>query len=63
MLKLIEHIAIAAADPGVLAQWYCDTLGFSLLVAAPESQTYFVALPGGGILELIPIAPQAPSEP
>lgn len=63
MLKLIEHIAIAATDPGVLAAWYCDTLGFSMLVAAPESQTYFVGLPGGGTLEIIPIAPQAPLEP
>ena len=63
MLKLIEHIAIAASDPASLARWYCDTLGFTMLVAAADSQTYFVGLPGGGILEIIPVAPQAKMDP
>lgn len=63
MFKLIEHIAIAATKPDELAHWYCDTLGFSMLLAAPESQTYFVSLPGGGILEIIPVGPQTNLEP
>lgn len=57
MLKRIEHIAIAAADPTALARWYCDTLGFQLLIAAEESRTYFVGLPGGGIFEIMPAMP------
>ena len=63
MIKGIEHIAIAAHDPAKLAQWYCDTLGFTILVAAADGRTYFVTLPGGGIVEIIAIASQAQSEP
>jgi len=54
MIQAIEHIAIAAADPGGLARWYCDTLGFDMIVASEESKTYFVRLPGGGMLEILP---------
>ena len=61
MINCIEHLAIAANDPASLAQWYCETLGFQLLVAAPENRNYFVAL-SGGIVEIIPIAATAPSE-
>lgn len=53
----IEHIAIAARDPAALAHWYCDALGFSMLVAAAESQTYFVGLPNGGVVEIIAVDP------
>ena len=63
MIKGIEHIAIAAHDPAKLAQWYCDTLGFTILVAAADGRTYFVTLPGGGIVEIIAVAPQAQGEP
>ncbi|MCE7988013.1 MAG: VOC family protein [Caldilinea sp. CFX5] len=62
MLKCVEHIAIAARDPAPLAHWYGETLGFQTIVAAPESRVYFVALPSGGIIEIIPIDPQAPGE-
>jgi catechol 2,3-dioxygenase-like lactoylglutathione lyase family enzyme len=54
MFKTIEHIAIAAADPAGLARWYCDTLNFRMAVADDESQTYFVSLANGGILEILP---------
>lgn len=63
MIKGIEHIAIAAHDPAKLAQWYCDTLDFTILVAAADGRTYFVTLPGGGIVEIISIAPPAQGEP
>ena len=63
MIQALEHLAIAAADPMALAEWYCATLGFDMLVAAPESQTYFVGLPGGGIIEILPIVGAATSPP
>jgi len=59
MLNVIEHIAIAASDPGALARWYCDTLGFALVVASEASQTYFVKLPNGGMVEIIAADPAA----
>lgn len=63
MISAIEHIAIAAHDPAKLAQWYCDTLGFTILVAAADGRTYFITVPGGGIVEIIATAPQAQGEP
>lgn len=59
MINSIEHIAIAASDPAVLADWYCATLGFTMVVARPESKTYFVGLPGGGMVEIIAVDPKA----
>ena len=55
MISFIEHIAIAASDPGALARWYCDTLGFEIVVASEASQTYFVKLPNGGMVEIIAV--------
>ena len=54
MFQHIEHIAIAAAEPTTLAHWYCNLLGFSMLRADDESQTYFIGLAGGGVLEILP---------
>jgi glyoxylase I family protein len=59
MINSVEHIAIAANDPGALARWYCDTLGFTLVVASEDSKTYFVKLPNGGMLEIIAVDPAA----
>jgi len=59
MINSIEHIAIAASDPGTLADWYCDVLGFTLIVASAESKTYFVGLPNGGMVEIIAVDPAA----
>jgi len=63
MIKALEHLAIAATDPAALADWYCATLGFAMLVASPESQTYFVGLTGGGIIEILPVVGAATSQP
>jgi glyoxylase I family protein len=54
MLQHIEHIAIAATAPAQLAQWYCTLLGFTMLRADDDSQTYFIGLAGGGVLEILP---------
>ena len=59
MINFVEHIAIAASDPAALADWYCDTLGFRLVVASESSKTYFVGLPTGGMVEIIAVAPTA----
>lgn len=63
LIKALEHLAIAATDPAALAAWYCDKLGFDMLVASPESQTYFVGLPGGGIIEILPVVGVATGQP
>jgi glyoxylase I family protein len=50
----IEHLAIAASDPAALARWYCETLGFQEAARFESDRTYFVRLPSGGMLEIIP---------
>ena len=60
MIKAIEHIAVVAADPTLLARWYCDTLGFEIAHAHEEHRTYFLRLPEGGILEILPSNDRVP---
>jgi glyoxylase I family protein len=48
----LEHTAIASPDPGRLAQWYVDTLGFVINYA--YGGNYFVKAPNGAMLEIIP---------
>lgn len=52
MIKGIEHTAIASADPGKLAQWYEDTLGF--VINYKGSTAFFVKAPDGTMIEIIP---------
>ena len=33
MICVVEHVAVAAKDTAALARWYCDTLGFRVVVA------------------------------
>lgn len=54
MIRSIEHIAIVAADSKALARWYCGILDFEMILENEDSRTYFVRLPGGGILEFLP---------
>ena len=54
MIQSIEHVAVVADDPRALAEWYCETLGFEMVVSREESQTYFIGLSGGGVLEILP---------
>ena len=53
MVKGIEHTAIASADPGALADWYVNTLGFA--VNYRGSTAVFVKAPDGTMLEIIPL--------
>ena len=48
----LEHTAIASPDPGALAQWYVDTLGFHINFR--YDQFFFVKAANGTMLEIIP---------
>jgi glyoxylase I family protein len=54
VITSIEHLAIASADPAALARWYCETLGFEEAATFGSERTYFVRLPLGGMLEIVP---------
>ena len=51
MIKNIEHIAIFAADPKALVDWYCEHLGFRV-VTEDSGNFYFIALPNGDMIEV-----------
>jgi len=48
----LEHTAIASPDPGALAQWYVDKLGF--IINFRYDAFFFVKAPNGTMLEIIP---------
>ena len=52
MFKGLEHTAIASPDPGKLANWYVETLGFCINFV--YGGNYFVKAPDGAMLEIIP---------
>jgi len=52
MFKGLEHTAIASPDPGKLAQWYVDYLGFR--INHTYDGNYFVRATNGSMLEIIP---------
>ena len=54
MFEAIEHVALVADDPSALATWYQDVLGFRLIRSSEAAQSYFLDLPGGGVLEILP---------
>lgn len=52
MFTGLEHTAIASPDPGKLARWYVDSLGF--VINFEYDGNYFVKAPNGAMLEIIP---------
>ncbi len=52
MIQGIEHTAIATPDPAALAQWYVDTLGFTINYRG--STAVFAKAPNGSMIEFIP---------
>lgn len=52
MIQGIEHTAIATPDPAALAQWYADTLGFTINYRG--SSAVFAKAPDGSMIEFIP---------
>ncbi len=51
MIVGIEHIAIGTPDPQKLAQWYVETLGFS--INYNSGRTVFAKAPNGSMIEFI----------
>jgi glyoxylase I family protein len=52
MVTGLEHTAIASPDPGRLATWYVDFLGFTINYRYEAN--VFVKAPDGSVLEIIP---------
>jgi len=50
----MEHIGLCADNPKSLAEWYVKTLGFKIVHALDERQTYFIRARDGGMLEIYP---------
>ncbi len=63
MITGIEHTAIASPDPHRLAQWYVDTLGFTINYRSASSKTVFVRTPDGSMIEIIEAANPAAGNP
>ena len=59
MITSVEHLALAASDPAALARWYCETPGFEEAATFEADRTYFIRLPSGGMLEIIPASTDA----
>jgi catechol 2,3-dioxygenase-like lactoylglutathione lyase family enzyme len=55
VFKGIEHFAIAAKNTDLLAQWYCENLGFRIAHKNEKKPpTYFIRGEEGSMLEIIP---------
>jgi glyoxylase I family protein len=54
MINGIEHVGLAAVDPGALVNWYTRMLDFSIVRALPERSTYFIRARNGGMIEVYP---------
>ena len=59
MLSHIGHFGIAAKDTEVLCKWYCDVLGFKVVIETPKTESrphpvYFIQLGNKIVIELIP---------
>lgn len=52
MYQGLEHTAIASPNPGALAKWYVDYLGFHINFT--YDVFFFVKAPNGSMLEIIP---------
>ena len=54
MILGLEHVAIASPEPAKLAEWYVNTLGFTVNYQSPR--TTFVKAPNGSMIEIITAA-------
>ena len=62
MIKIgsLEHVAMAYRDTAAAAQWFCDVLGFEIVLEALHPvhgvNLYFLKDPAGtGLIEVIPM--------
>jgi glyoxylase I family protein len=60
MVVGIEHVAIASPDPQKLAQWYVETLGFT--INYNSGRTVFVKAPNGSMIEIITSEGERPAQ-
>ncbi len=58
MFSGIDHFAIASPDPKRLADWYVQTLDFTLVFK--NSGAYFVEAANGFVIEIIPAIGERP---
>jgi len=49
----IDHPAIAADDVVALTQWYCDVLGYEVLVKT-DKPVFIIKAPDGTFIEMMP---------
>ena len=56
----VEHIGLPARDPAALADWYARTLGAAPVELGVAGPPFFVAWPGGTVLEIYPAAASVP---
>jgi glyoxylase I family protein len=56
----VEHIGLPARDPAALADWYVRTLGAAPVDLGAAGPPFFVALPGGTVLEIYTAAASGP---
>ncbi len=55
MFRGIDHIALAASDPGALIDWYCHVLGFQVIWRKEgERPAALLRGPEGGMIEVMP---------
>ncbi len=47
-----EHLGLPASDPAGLRDWYVRVLGANVVFANEPAKAFFVALPGGLLLEI-----------
>ncbi len=60
MVVGIEHVAIASPDVQKLAQWYVETLGFT--INYNSGRTVFVKAPNGSMIEIITSEGERPAQ-
>lgn len=51
MVKGIEHVGVFGKDTKALAEWYCKTLGFKIVLDCGNG-VYFIAAPDKSMLEI-----------
>ena len=63
----LEHVALAYRDTDAAAQWYCDVLGFEIVLKfqnpGRQVNIYFIRDPAGtGFIEIIPMPEGDPTQ-
>ncbi len=54
MISGLEHVGLCAQNPERLVDWYISVLRCQVVHRIEDRSTYFLRLPGGGMLEVYP---------